>query len=88
MITICSDPTTWWTEARAAWTEALALVFIFALELVLAYFTLQEICGLHTYVGPGVNRAFTSAGGPVQSNIIFLWLPVAPWRGGQRMSTY
>lgn len=36
---VCSDPT-WWTEARAAWTEAFALVFIFTLELVLAYFTL------------------------------------------------
>jgi len=38
---ICSN-STWWTEARAAWTEAFALVFIFELELVLAYFTLQE----------------------------------------------
>jgi hypothetical protein len=36
----CSDAT--WTEAGAAWTEAFALVFIFTLELVLAYFTLQE----------------------------------------------
>jgi hypothetical protein len=41
MTAVCCDAT-WWTEARAAWTEAFALVFIFALELILAYFTLQE----------------------------------------------
>jgi len=33
---------TWWTEARAAWTEAVALILIFALDFVLAYFALQE----------------------------------------------
>jgi len=33
---------TWWTEAHAAWTEAAALILIFALELVLGYFALQE----------------------------------------------
>jgi len=41
IIPICSDQT-WWTEARAAWTEALALILIFGLDSVLAYFTLQE----------------------------------------------
>jgi len=38
---ICLDQT-WWTEARAAWAEAFALILIFGLDLVLAYFTLQE----------------------------------------------
>ena len=32
----------WWTEAHAAWTEAVALILIFLLDSVLAYFTLQE----------------------------------------------
>jgi hypothetical protein len=33
---------TWWTEAHASWAEAFALILIFGLELLLAYFTLQE----------------------------------------------
>lgn len=41
MIPICSE-TTWWTEARAAWAEAFALLFIFSLELILGYFSLLE----------------------------------------------
>jgi hypothetical protein len=32
----------WWTEAHAAWAEAFALILIFGLELILAYFTLRE----------------------------------------------
>src|SRR5208282_4475693 len=41
IITICLGHNLW-TEANAAWTEAFALILIFTLELVLAYFTLQE----------------------------------------------
>lgn len=41
MIPIWLDQT-WWTEAHASWAEAFALILIFALELILAYFTLQE----------------------------------------------
>lgn len=32
----------WWTEANAAWVEAFALILIFLLELILAFFTLKE----------------------------------------------
>ncbi len=41
MIAICLSHN-WWAEANAAWAEAIALTLIFALELILAYFTLQE----------------------------------------------
>jgi hypothetical protein len=41
MSVICLGQT-WWTEARAAWTEAVALILIFGLDSLLAYFTLQE----------------------------------------------
>jgi hypothetical protein len=41
IIPICLDRP-WWTEAHAAWAEAIALILIFVLELILAYFTLQE----------------------------------------------
>ncbi len=36
----CNQP--WWTETNAAWLEAIALIAIFSLELILAYFTLQD----------------------------------------------
>src|SRR6266849_6170136 len=36
------NPGTWWTEAHAAWTEAFALILIFALELALARLAVQE----------------------------------------------
>jgi hypothetical protein len=32
----------WWTEAHATWTEAIALILIFGLDAVLAFFTLEE----------------------------------------------
>lgn len=41
LIPVCFDQA-WWTEAHAAWAEAIALILIFGLELILAYFTLQE----------------------------------------------
>jgi hypothetical protein len=41
LIPVCFDQA-WWTEAHPAWAEAIALILIFGLELILAYFTLQE----------------------------------------------
>lgn len=32
----------WWTETNAAWVEAISLIAIFLIELILAFFTLQE----------------------------------------------
>ncbi len=33
---------TWWTETNATWVEALALIPIFTLQLILAFFTFGE----------------------------------------------
>jgi hypothetical protein len=37
---LCNLP--WWTETNAAWLEAIALIAIFALELLIGFFELQE----------------------------------------------
>ncbi len=39
MIVYFADPT-WWTESHATWTDAIALILIFSLEVVLAVFQL------------------------------------------------